>query len=130
MNENEFQYNGRTYVAKEEHFAKDYYRCLSCAFIEEPCFGLMNRKKIPQCHFSFRQDKREVYFELKKKETTENEFKYDGKTYVAKDFFDCDFCAFHNMSCGKLRHDRKIPHCDHTRDDRRSVQFELKEETK
>lgn len=58
-NENEFRFDGKTYVAIESEKNK---RCNGCAFWEEYCMQLQLRGKIPRCYKEFRADGKNVHF--------------------------------------------------------------------
>lgn len=59
MNENEFQLNGKTYVAVESDKNNP---CKGCAFWAEGCTKLKRRGKIPCCSTVFRADRKSVIF--------------------------------------------------------------------
>lgn len=58
MNENEFEFNGKTYVAVEDESPL----CSGCAFFEYHCIRLQTFGKIPRCTVIDREDGRLVKF--------------------------------------------------------------------
>lgn len=63
MNENEFQFNGKTYIAVDGKAGfPGYVLCRRCAFLKEFCYKLVRSEKIPACLASYRKDNRDVYF--------------------------------------------------------------------
>lgn len=74
MNENEFEYNGKKYVAVEDNAFEI---CENCAFkTESPlrlgCGMLQRRMKIPPCSPLDRKDRRNVHFVEKGKARNES----------------------------------------------------------
>lgn len=55
MSENEFELDGKVYVAVDGHR----YSCVSCAFSDYQCYS---RRTIPGCISKERKDKRNVIF--------------------------------------------------------------------
>ena len=58
----------------------------------------------------------------------ENEFEFEGKTYVSVDAGNlvakCSPCAFYKThDCVRLSDNGEIPYCDYCRDDMRNVIF-------
>lgn len=66
MNENEFEFNGKTYVAVEDELP-----CKNCAFWGKSCGILQWHGKIPPCSAPYRKDDKDVRFVMK--ETYERE---------------------------------------------------------
>lgn len=137
MNEDEFEYKGKTYVSEE---VDDYYfnRCKACAFWVDfitgdegvdGCMKLQSSGKVPPCVAHKRKDGKEVYFIEKK--MNENEFEYDGKTYIAVEDTGlkseaCKNCVFFDLlrCCLMLRVRGIIPNClNGVRNDGRDVHF-------
>lgn len=71
MNENEFSYGGKTYVAVEEGIS-----CKCCAFWEGKCGALQWHGKIPPCSAPDRKDERDVCFVMKETEEREEAARY------------------------------------------------------
>lgn len=64
MNENEFEYNGKTYIAINAPMAGNC--CQECAFSPASCMQLLDSTKIPPCTRTGRMDNRSVIFIEKK----------------------------------------------------------------
>lgn len=71
MNENEFSYGGKTYVAVEEGIP-----CKRCAFWGGKCGALQWHGKIPPCSAPDRKDERDVCFVMKETEEREEAARY------------------------------------------------------
>lgn len=59
MNENEFSYRGKTYIAVEDEAD---YTCRGCALARMNCYKLMGIGKIPPCRSAYRLDGNNVVF--------------------------------------------------------------------
>jgi len=57
MNENEFEYEGKAFIAVDSDAG-----CYGCYFEQKDCCGLQDDRIIPNCFGSRRQDKTEVMF--------------------------------------------------------------------
>lgn len=76
MNQNEFQFNGKTYVAIENNGGST---CMGCAFSRLDCYNI---KSIPPCLSQIREDGSCVHFVEKGKE------KYRHLLKIRKEFAD------------------------------------------
>lgn len=68
MNENEFDYNGATFVAVKSALESG---CERCAFCDADCVKLLGAGRIPTCVWQDRADKRNVIF-IRKAEIPED----------------------------------------------------------
>lgn len=62
MNENEFDFNGATFVAVKSALEDG---CARCAFQDADCVKLLGAGKMPTCVWTDRGDRRNVIFVIK-----------------------------------------------------------------